>query len=428
MLTKKNFIRNQEGGVLIFMVISSALLITAVGLAIDAGRVFLVNSKAQTALDAAVISAASVSYAPIDAPDAAKLNALVEQRGDDFFAANFPTGYMGVTVGPNNASFAPTDDKGTAVRGELNLTVNTFFGDFAMTFFGGEGLDSVTMDEFAEVKRVIPDIDFEIALALDYTMSMCEPNCASKFAYMRESVGLLINSLESSLQATSGGTDIRYAFIPFTHTVKVDDTVKDLNLANFINSKALKQTIDTLPNLHGLKEDTSDIIGDLASIEPDTTGQAVSGTNVGVGAYWGWSALRSKSTGQFTGSSAHDKAPVVLNNDETFKMLLLLTDGENEKAVIDTSDLKDPWKEQDDASADRAQEAACAGAKREGIELRTIAFAVEDAAARKRLEECASVRDGVRFYYEVEDADDAAGLRDVFRQIANDLIDLRLSK
>ena len=425
MTVRHKFLRNEEGGVLIFMALAIAVLIIAVGLAIDAGRIFLINSKAQTALDAAVVSSAAVSFQPVDAADAGNLAQIVEERGDSFFLANFPAGFLGVSIGANQVNFTPQDD-GTSVRGDLSFSVDTFFGDFAMTFAGGSGLDNVGMDEFAEVVRIIPDIDLEIALVLDYTKSMCEfelgRNCNnSRFANMRESTNLLIDTLAGSLQATSGDSTINYSFIPFTHTVKVNNNVENLAPSVF-NGTQLRDTEDSLPNILGLRQDTDAITNALDNVVP--LANATSGTNVGVGAFWGWLSLRRNSAGEFVGASRHDRTPAIINDENTYKMMILLTDGENTAWYLRNNG----WEEEEDPQADDAQRAACAGAQREGIEIRVIALGNLGANAENLLRECATTRDGVLFFYPVVDTDDAEALREVFREIANDLIDLRISR
>ncbi|NBO18885.1 MAG: hypothetical protein EBV03_06610 [Proteobacteria bacterium] len=91
MALKNNILKNNSGGVIILVALIMPLLLTVVGVAIDLGRLYAVRSRAQTALDAAIIGGAAT---------ASSINVQTEAR--NLFAANYITGYMGTTVtGPN---------------------------------------------------------------------------------------------------------------------------------------------------------------------------------------------------------------------------------------------------------------------------------------------------------------------------------------
>ncbi len=86
--------KQAKGQVLIVVALSLVVLIGAVGLAIDSGLGFIVRSKLNSAVDAASIAAArSVTQGVGEAAQRASAQAAARK----FFAANFPTGYLGAT-------------------------------------------------------------------------------------------------------------------------------------------------------------------------------------------------------------------------------------------------------------------------------------------------------------------------------------------
>ena len=98
---RKNFLCSQHGSAMPLVALGMFTLIAATGTSIDMGRVQIVLSRMQNALDAAGLAAGSnVSTTNI--------NTVVNQ----YFYANFPANYLGTTV--TSLTATPNADNSTA--------------------------------------------------------------------------------------------------------------------------------------------------------------------------------------------------------------------------------------------------------------------------------------------------------------------------
>lgn len=83
----KDFLKNSHGGTITLVALSAVPMVAFVGVGVDASRGYMVKSRLSAALDAAALAGGRVFHSP--------------ERNDDirmFFKANFPDGYMGTTV------------------------------------------------------------------------------------------------------------------------------------------------------------------------------------------------------------------------------------------------------------------------------------------------------------------------------------------
>lgn len=96
-------IRSEGGGVLILVALIFPLLLTVAGVVIDLGRLYTVQSKAQSALDAAILGAVAT---------ASQTNVTTETRR--IFNANYPRNYMNSSVTGPSVSRSGTTYTATA--------------------------------------------------------------------------------------------------------------------------------------------------------------------------------------------------------------------------------------------------------------------------------------------------------------------------
>ncbi len=99
--------KNQKGQVLIIAALSLTVLIGSVGLAIDSGLGYMVKARLSAAVDSAAVAAAR---AVTQGADQAAQTASAQQAAREFFAANYPAGYLGSTPTFNNPTI--TFDQG----------------------------------------------------------------------------------------------------------------------------------------------------------------------------------------------------------------------------------------------------------------------------------------------------------------------------
>jgi Flp pilus assembly protein TadG len=89
----------QQGQILIMAALCLVVLIGSVGLAIDSGLGYMVKAKLNAAVDSAAIAAAR---AVTQGADEAAQTASAQQAAREFFAANYPAGYLGTTPSFND--------------------------------------------------------------------------------------------------------------------------------------------------------------------------------------------------------------------------------------------------------------------------------------------------------------------------------------
>src|SRR3954469_1089256 len=160
---------NEGGNVLTVVALAAIPLVGAVGLAIDAGRAFIVQDQLQKALDAAGL-AADQATAKADA--------------QNFFAANF------------NAAAGATSNGLTVTFSSDGLTVTlTASASQPTTFMQVMGIKSVTVSGQAVIKRQVTGL--ELALVLDNTGSMVD----------EDKIGSLKTAAHELLDALYGTND-----------------------------------------------------------------------------------------------------------------------------------------------------------------------------------------------------------------------------
>jgi Flp pilus assembly protein TadG len=95
--------KKQKGQVFIMAALSLVVLIGSVGLAINSGLGYMVKAKLNAAIDSAGIAAAR---AVTQGADQAAQTANAQQAAREFFAANYPAGYLGSTPTFNDPTIA----------------------------------------------------------------------------------------------------------------------------------------------------------------------------------------------------------------------------------------------------------------------------------------------------------------------------------
>jgi len=199
------FARSQQGSVLPLVAAGMFALMAATGAAIDMGRQQIVQTRMQNALDSAGLAAGT-------APSGANLNTVVS----NYFYANFPATYLGVTV--NTLTVTPN-----ALGSVLNLTAT---GTLNTTFMNLFGIKTMTVSAASQITKQSEGM--ELVLVLDNTGSMnCEvtneSNCSTSLSDSK------INALKSAgatlLNILYGGAstipNLWVGVVPFSQTVNI---------------------------------------------------------------------------------------------------------------------------------------------------------------------------------------------------------------
>ncbi len=413
-----NAVREESGGVLILIGVSLTVLIASMAVAVDMGRVFLAYSKAQTALDSAVLAASSVA-----GDDDGALERM-QTRADAFYKANFPGGYLDTTSGSVQLGFNADEGR---VSGDVRINQKTAFGQFV-------GLTNVPMSLSSDVTRV-GNTELEIALVLDHTGSMgavngdFNPQASQKIVALNLAVETLVTTITNAANATNPESIVYWSYIPFNHDVRVNGELQ----------YSREEESGNLPNSLGLRPDTQPILNSITNLR--NTLQDAGGTNTAHGTLWGWRSLSgdANSKALFTlppGSSrpirhpspdedpTHNH-PVDIANPDVNKIMIILTDGANQFVVRGTKE----YNVRPDDAADAKQRQLCPLIKDEGIELYTVV--VEDCTAplpnnskiKTIFRECASDPKPSHFFTVC-----FGGLEQAFQKIANSIVSLRITK
>ena len=111
--------RRKRGFVTIYVVFTSLTLIPVVGLAVDFSVLYNVKARLQTAVDAGCIAAGYTLQRSTDITSPSNI-AAIEATAQNFFNANYPTGYFG----SSQASYTPNVAPGPNQTRTVSLTVS----------------------------------------------------------------------------------------------------------------------------------------------------------------------------------------------------------------------------------------------------------------------------------------------------------------
>lgn len=145
----RDALRNESGGMALFMAFGAVAFVAFIGLSVDAIRGYLIHSRLSSALDAAGLAGARVIYSP-------NLGADIQ----NYFDANFPPGYLGAQVtGP---SFTVSANQRVLTL-NASATIDTTF----MRVLGFTTLDVAAASQITRQTSVL-----DVVVAMDMSTSM----------------------------------------------------------------------------------------------------------------------------------------------------------------------------------------------------------------------------------------------------------------
>ena len=175
--------------------------IPAVGLAIDAGVLYLVRSKLSSACDAAALATARNLNLGLTLEDQ-RANAIA--RGTAFFNANFPTGYLGTSNVSPIINIAQTTLNTLTVTASATGNANLYF----MRLLGNTA--QLTSSEGRASRR-----DVNIILVLDRSGSMGGAPCTAMINSSKTFANMFINGRDR-MGMISYGASVFRAYPPTT--------------------------------------------------------------------------------------------------------------------------------------------------------------------------------------------------------------------
>ncbi len=243
MTTQRFDISSEKGFALIYMagILTTLLLFT--GLAVDAGRAYVVKAQLSKAVDGAALGAARMLNSGDPRGEATRI-----------FKANFPTGYMG-TEGADPTAAGGFFGMTTAAASGVNVVTVTATTELPTTFMKLGNLNSVTISSTGEAQRRMVDL----SLVLDVSSSI-----GSKWAAVRDASREFVNSFDRNGD--------RIALVTYSNGARV---------------------IDQMPSSRGF--DKTRVMSDIPNTLPGGSTAMVQGV------YRGWDELRTVSPGQQSG-------------------------------------------------------------------------------------------------------------------------------
>lgn len=427
----------------------SLLLLLGVGIAIDYSKMVSTRLKLQSITDAAVLAAATSGSS-----DQNELQKLVDRLAED---SGYPNVKLNVTITDANTILVDASDT-------HNMLILGAFD------YDDRSIGASSEAPFSGMRRI------NMALVLDTTGSMR----GERLAALKTAATNLVDVVGGENEA--GNEHVKISLVPFADYVRIspdnrnkpwlerqpdqDVTFRSFDAENSVNcvfsvSDSGERDVRTCDELVTTEEtrfvtwfgcmgsrtdgyhnvprfDSRRLQGFLSFgrcstayniTEPLTTDFnkinatieslfATGRTYMPSGLIWGWRTLDPK--------PPFERKIKKKDEDET-NILLLMTDGANSVNLgVTIPDFNGIFhhgtnSEQDDkALADELTRELCGSIKRDGIQIITVAFAVDDASTRSLLESCASSRGD---YY---DASDAAQLQSAFGDIGRGINEVRL--
>lgn len=458
--------RREQGNVAITTALALVPLLALVGLSVDAGRAYLIESKLSQALDAAGLAGGRVMFESTRDSDI-----------QAFFNANFPAGYLGASVSPLAIS---ADANGENLAVSVSATMPTSLAQLV-------GTQSLAPHAATTIHRAVAGM--ELVLVMDNTGSMQDNN---KIGTMKQGATDLVNILfganttipnvwvslvpytaavnigpshkdwldatsqtnltsdfSASPQGWKGCVEARWKYgrdstddppavekwVSFKYPKASDNVyppVDESTLTNTTSNNGTGPNLGCPPAITPMLADKNQVLAAINAMGAWHRG----GTMANLGLAWGWRLLSPRWRGLW--STATPLLPLDYNAPFTTKVAVLLTDGVNEvydnpPAGPNGSDYTayDRLGAGRMGSTDSATALAninakmanvCAAMKAQGIVLYTITYQLTNTTTKALFSNCASKPE---YYY---DATDNSKLIDIFHQIGVSVSKLRIAQ
>ena len=409
------FARSERGNVTLVFGLSVIVLALTSGLAIDGSRVYSVSGRLGAAIDAAALAAAK-SFRE-SSLTAAETKAIARQYFDSIIGDSLSDEFTSITKFEVNV-----DPRQGAVEIKTEANVKMLFGGLA-------GYASMRVPQTAVA--LVYGKDIEIGAQLDITGSMG----GQKIIDLKEAVRDLIDVV---IPDDPGAQRVRLGLAPYAAGVNAgrfaaavnggrtgssnwcvyerrDSELQDTDVAP-IGTAALKtrsdlsnaQACPTAQVVEMLGDKSGDKSKLMQAVDTFTAGGSTAG-HLGTA----WAAYLVSPNWNSVWGLSNPIAPY--NDGKTLKFMILMTDGEyNTIGGRQSSTNMGP-------SGQFAKD-TCDFMKGKGVAIYTIGFQIDVPAADDVLSHCATNRD---MYFKPQTGGD---LKYVFRQIAQDIVSLRLTK
>ena len=394
--------RSQSGNVAILTGLAISAIVLAGGSAMDYSRASKVKAHLGSALDAAAISAAK------DLSTGGWTLTQVKERAEAVFKANFRSQYM------HEISVSGFDLTQNTVAKSVAVVANA---SLPTTFMAIANIEKLNVGNRAVARY--SDKKLEMAMMLDVTGSMS----GNKIKDLKDAAK---DALDILLPAGASSSDVvRVGLVPYSYAVNAGSYAS--KVTNGASTKCVTERgskykfDDQQPVLSPL--DKKSILGAATNRCPSATvipitndrnllrsqinGLSADGYTAGhIGVAWAWYLLSPKWADIWPSASR----PVAYNDEDTIKVVILMTDGEFNTAY-----------ESGNGSSTAQAKKLCKNMKKEGVIIYSVAFQAPW-SAKKTLQNCAT--DSSHYF----DASSGAELHAAFAEIAVNVRKLFLSE
>jgi Flp pilus assembly protein TadG len=412
-----SFRNDERGATAMIFAISLFALVMMLGLAVDVARAIHTKTKISNALDGAALAAAKSLHD--GRMSIADITALARRYFDANAMLNF---------GAIKDFQASIDKDNSTVRLVATADVPTAFARVG-------GFDKVTFPTTSAA--AFDPKDIELGLSLDVTGSMCSP--CTKIEDLRTAASDMVDILMPANKTSSN--KVRIALAPFAAGVNagayaLPATNKRASDTCVFERDGTNQATDAAPGAGDYLKVAGDrgvtdarnncpSSAEVTALSDDNgalkraIGRFRSGGSTAghLGTAWAWYSVSPEWSSVWPVASR----PVAYGDKKTIKAVVLMTDGvyntyggQCDRGCSNTS-----------AQARNSQDVAnrlCQNMKDKNVKVYSIGFKLDDRRAEDVLRDCAS---SALTFYRAENGDQ---LRDAFRQIAEDLLRLRLSQ
>ena len=432
--TLLRFKRDEEGAILLMFALLLAIMLMVCGLAVDFGRAYQAKSRISASLDAAALAAAK-GLRLQNLTDAEVVNAAKTMFLENYFSATGGSASLGgggsgagsgtpsVSSGRKAGAYAEItnidvtiDRDKSAVTIDVDAKFKTLFGAFA-------GMSNFKLNN--KGAAIFEADDLEVALQLDVTGSMGGSKIADLKLATKDLVDILIPDGPQ-------GNTVRIGLAPFAAGVNAGTYAENINgnagapdncVYERLNTayqdtdnhpsgqSVLKSKVDlpsaaSCPNAEVLPmTDNKTLL--TSTVDSYTTGGCTAGH---LGTAWAWYLLAPS----WSSIWPTDSAPVAYGTTGVRKVAILMTDGEYN--IVGGSGGCGQVTTSSNFATD-----TCDEMKSKDIVVYTVGFKLNKASAKTVMSDCAT---GAGFAYT---ADNGEELRQVFRDIAENIVRLRLS-
>ncbi len=190
-----DFIRSGKGAAAVWFGLTVPLVVSAVGMSVDMGQAYLMRERLAQALDAAALAAAGT---PTDDEQE------IEDKVNDFLAANYPPGKVGFHT---NIEVENSDDV-------LNVKA---WAELRPAFMGVFGKEKIEVSVESEVTKEVKAL--EVVLVMDVTGSMAtKKNGKTRLQNLQEAANLFLDTM---FRPNLDLTTLKIGLVPFSASVNV---------------------------------------------------------------------------------------------------------------------------------------------------------------------------------------------------------------